>query len=407
MYYKLGRAGKALDRFGVIDFATTHRPRRTRRAAHRQGLRGGAAPAPLRQGPPPRRHHVRRRGARRAADRAHLPVPRRQLRARRARQGRADQVAGRQGDGAAALAPHRRPPGHDARGDARAGDGRRHRRAARRRAPGGRRHRQPGPPPRPRRRRTWPRCATATVDRDGHRLRPRPRQGRRRRRARRVADRRGPRPRRTPPARGRAARHRGPTSTCPTYELPRLAAGIDRGALLELAAAAQRSRGWHERPRDAQPHRRPRRRRPARRPRHRIIVCCGSGGVGKTTDVGGAGAAGGRARTQGRACSPSTRPAGWRSPWASRSWTTPRARCRAVEGRRRHGRLARRDDARHEAHLRRGGGEPVQPGEGQADPGEPVLRRAVQLVRGHPGVHGDGEARPAPQPGAPRTAPTT
>ena len=41
MFYRLGRAGKALDRFGVIEFATTIAPGRARRAAHRQGLRGG------------------------------------------------------------------------------------------------------------------------------------------------------------------------------------------------------------------------------------------------------------------------------------------------------------------------------------------------------------------------------
>ena len=50
MYYKLGRAGKALDRFGVIDFATTIAPGRARRAAHRQGLRGRAAQRPQQDG---------------------------------------------------------------------------------------------------------------------------------------------------------------------------------------------------------------------------------------------------------------------------------------------------------------------------------------------------------------------
>ena len=49
--------------------------------------------------------------------------------------------------------------------------------------------------------------------------------------------------------------------------------------------------------------------------RTRIIVCCGSGGVGKTTA---AAAIGLRAaeRAGRRACSPSTRPGGWPSPWA-------------------------------------------------------------------------------------------
>jgi DNA replication protein DnaC len=48
--------------------------------------------------------------------------------------------------------------------------------------------------------------------------------------------------------------------------------------------------------------------------RTRIIVCCGSGGVGKTTA---AAAIGLRAAERGRqACSPSTRPGGWPSRWA-------------------------------------------------------------------------------------------
>ena len=46
MYYRLGRAGRALDRFGVIDFATTIAPGRPRRAADRQGLRGGPQQPP-------------------------------------------------------------------------------------------------------------------------------------------------------------------------------------------------------------------------------------------------------------------------------------------------------------------------------------------------------------------------
>ena len=93
-------------------------------------------------------------------------------------------------------------------------------------------------------------------------------------------------------------------------------------------------------------------------------------------------------------CSPSTRPAGWRSRWASRSWTTPRAR--SAGDRRRGRRQPRRDDAGHEAHLRRGGREPGQPGEGAADPRQPLLPGAVELLRGHAGVHGDGEARADP-----------
>ena len=84
MYYKLGRAGRALDRFGVIEFATTIAPGRPRRPAHRQGVRGRAAQRPQQEG-----HPVRRRRARRPADRPDHPVPQREQRARRAGQGRA------------------------------------------------------------------------------------------------------------------------------------------------------------------------------------------------------------------------------------------------------------------------------------------------------------------------------
>ena len=106
-----------------------HRPGRARRAADRQGLRG-RQPQPPQQGRP----GVRRDRARRPAHRSDRPVPQRQHRARRAGQGRADQVAGRRGDEAAPLQPYGDPPGHRAGGDAGAGDRRRDRRAARRQA---------------------------------------------------------------------------------------------------------------------------------------------------------------------------------------------------------------------------------------------------------------------------------
>ena len=84
MYYKLGRAGKALDRFGVIEFATTIAPGvrdvlltgKVYEAVQRNSRNKGAI-------------DVRRRGARRAADRPDRPVPQRQRRAGRAGQDRA------------------------------------------------------------------------------------------------------------------------------------------------------------------------------------------------------------------------------------------------------------------------------------------------------------------------------
>ena len=79
LFYNLGRAGRALDRIGAVDFATTVAPGPARRAAHRQGVRGGAPQ-------PGRPAHVRRGRAGRAADRADHPVPQRQRRGRRAGQ---------------------------------------------------------------------------------------------------------------------------------------------------------------------------------------------------------------------------------------------------------------------------------------------------------------------------------
>ncbi len=44
----------------------------------------------------------------------------------------------------------------------------------------------------------------------------------------------------------------------------------------------------------------------------------------------------------------------------------------------------------------------LHPRQGRADPGQPLLPGGLQLVRGHAGVHGDGEARPAARPGRAR-----
>ena len=92
----------------------------------------------------------------------------------------------------------------------------------------------------------------------------------------------------------------------------------------------------------------------------------------------------------------------------------PRAPARAVDGphsagqhpapgegrRRDERRLARRDDAGHEAHLRRGGHRPLHARARPGDPGQPVLPVAVVELLRHAGVHGDGEARPAAVRGA-------
>ncbi len=103
MYYKLGRAGRALDRFGVIEFATTIAPGvrdvlltgKVFEAAkqERRGKNARQYDAVVLDAPP---------------DRPDRAVPRRQQRARRTRQDGPDQVAGRQRDAAVPVASARR-----------------------------------------------------------------------------------------------------------------------------------------------------------------------------------------------------------------------------------------------------------------------------------------------------------
>ena len=126
MYYRLGRAGKALDRFGVIEFATTIAP------GVRDVLLTGKVYEAVKR-------NSRNKGARQY-DAVVLDAPptgriTQFLNVNDELAGLAkvgpDQEPGRHRDDAAALAAHRRPPGDRARGDAGAGDRRRHRRAAR------------------------------------------------------------------------------------------------------------------------------------------------------------------------------------------------------------------------------------------------------------------------------------
>ena len=113
---------------------------------------------------------------------------------------------------------------------------------------------------------------------DRRRLRPHPRDGRRRRRAGRLAARRGPRPRRTPSARGRAARARRGGGRCrPTSCRASPAASTSARCSRWRSCCAHR--GWHEtRPRQCWTST-----RSSTTASTEIIVCCGSGGVGKTT----------------------------------------------------------------------------------------------------------------------------
>ena len=182
--------------------------------------------------------------------------------------------------------------------------------------------------------------------------------------------------------------------------LPR-AAGRDRAADA-VPAPAGRRRGSRRRLRTGRPARRAG--RPMTRPRcstsgpvladrrTKIVVTCGSGGVGKTTTAAAmalwaadAGPQGRRAdHRPGQAARPVPRPGGTRQRPAPGGHRARRHRRRAVG-----------DDARHPADLRRDGRRALHPGPGRRDPGEPVLQGDLHLVLRHPGVHGDGEAEHA------------
>ena len=103
MFYKMGRAGAALERIGAVDFATTIAP----------GLRDVLLTGKVYEAVAP----ARRRAAAHVYDAVVLdapptgridPVPQRQHRGGRPGEGRADPQPGRRDHGAAALA--RRPP---------------------------------------------------------------------------------------------------------------------------------------------------------------------------------------------------------------------------------------------------------------------------------------------------------
>ena len=128
----------------------------------------------------------------------------------------------------------------------------------------------------------------------------------------------------------------------------------------------------------------------------RVLIAVGAGGVGKTTTAAALGVAAAR-RGQARAV-PDDRP-GEATGRVARARDDVcrgagdragalRAGGRAAEG------VAHRDDARHEAHLRRAGREVlVDARAGAAAAGQQALPVRVDVARGHAGVHGDGEAR--------------
>ena len=138
MFYKLGRAGRALKKLGAIDFATTIAP------GLRDVLLTGKACEAVRRKDKAGGSRLRRGGAGRAADRPHHPLPQRERRGGRAGQGRPDTQSGAGGHAGAEVRGDRGAPGDAAGGDAGPGDGGRRRRAARRRAAGRRGGRQHG-----------------------------------------------------------------------------------------------------------------------------------------------------------------------------------------------------------------------------------------------------------------------
>ena len=274
-----------------------------------------------------------------------------------------------------------------------------------RRAAGRRRRRQPGPPARARRRGSATRPSPASCPRDAVEadLRKAGVDVDRRRcvdglldEARDHAERRD--------ARGRAARARRALGRADVRADPaRRRRSTSAGSTSSPPSSARAGHGMTHPPTS-----RPRRvgplasRSPATRPRSTstrcsttrapsVIVCCGSGGVGKTTT---SAALALRAAERGRkvvvlTIDPARRLA--QSMGIEKLDNIPRPVPGVDVGRR----VARRDDAGHEAHLRRGRRVPGQPREGRADPGNPFYVSAVQLLRRHAGVHGDGEARPA------------
>ncbi len=411
MYYKLGRAGRALDRFGVIEFATTIAP-----GVRDVLLTGKVYEAARRNARDKKAPPVRRDRARRPADRADQPVPQRQRRARRTRQGGPDQEPGRHRDDAVPVpsAP-------------RCTSSRSSRRCRSRRRPTASTELRAARLPvggvivnmvRPRDLAAADLKAArgGTIDRE-----------------RVTADLKrpaststtswstalllgGPRPRRAPRPRGRAAHVvAGPRRA--GVRAPAAADGVDLGASLRAGRPLKNAGSGMSTP----PRSRPRvgplaaTHRPAPRrldidallddPATGIIVCCGSGGVGKTTT---SAALALRAAERGRkvvvlTIDPARRLAQSMGIEAARQHPAPGAWRRRASGRQ-----PRRDDARHEAHLRRGGAR-----------ARPPRRRPQQILEnpfyialsssfaGTAGVHGDGEARPDPRRRRSRTAATT
>ena len=384
MFYNLGIAGRAMRRIGADRVRHDDRARSARRAAHRQdqGIRG------------PRRQEqaagLRRHRGRFPADGSHRPVPRRDQGRRRSGQGRAGAFAERGCGQTAALRADRDSSRHAAGGAADPGDRRGHRgpagaRACRSAASSStatfRRILQPD---------DLAKAADGVVDADAV----------------------------------RADLTKAGITLSDTDFAGLLTETIEHATRIEARAesaeaarrdrrAAARTARHQRRCRPRQPLRARRSTRPAGSPMmsttprtldmasiladrsNRVVVCCGAGGVGKTTT---AAAMALRAAEYGRKVVVLT--------------IDPARRLAQALGVKDLGNSPQRvpldPEVPGELHammldMRRTFDEMVlehsEPGRARSDSGEPVLSDRGHVAGGHAGVHGDGEAGPAAGPG--------
>ena len=193
----------------------------------------------------------------------------------------------------------------------------------------------------------------------------------------------------------------------PTVELPLLAGHMDVGCAVRARRPPRGPPAQPRSPRERRSRRAPGPGRPPgpagahrardgpgradRRPRDPDRRLLRRRRRGQDDDVGRAGAGRGRGRADRRRPHHRPGPAAGAVASAWRSWTTSRGRStsRGPTGR------TARDDAGHEADVRRRRRGALDARAGPADPRQPLLPVAVLVVRRDAGVHGDGEAGPA------------
>ena len=195
---------------------------------------------------------------------------------------------------------------------------------------------------------------------------------------------------------GRPGRAAGPRAAPPPAAPPRAGRAGHRARRARPPRRAPWAQGWRRSPRNG------RRRDPggrgtdggarsalsvlaATRP---VVVCCGPGGVGKTT------VSATFALEAARAGPPGLRGHGRPGPAPGRrARASSRCPTRPTPVRGRLARRAARPHARHQGHLRRPR-RPLRPDAraGRVHPGQPHLPEPGRRPVGHPGVHGHGEA---------------